>query len=164
MFRRGIEILILSFNYFKFSIDVCLLIFKLSLLVLQPHQIMNEYFNTHSKHFVGSRDPFLFVFVLIWHFNSISFSQQHIEAAPTAVPVRFPSISPLSFIGSGLYLGIFVCIVIYDGPSPPRITGRKSSIFNIQFQLITLQEVAKKVFFLVADKSFGVGRQSLCHN
>ena len=52
---------------------------------------MNEYFNTHSKHFVGSRKPFLFVFVLIWHlniissrFNSISFSQQHIEAAPAA--------------------------------------------------------------------------------
>ena len=30
-----------------------------------------EYFNTPSKHFVGSRNPFLFVFVLIWHFNSI---------------------------------------------------------------------------------------------
>jgi len=32
---------------------------------------MNEYFNAHSKHFVGSGGPFLFVFVLIWHFDSI---------------------------------------------------------------------------------------------
>ena len=44
--------------------------------------IKHEMFNTISKHFVGSRTPFLFVFVLIWHFNrissrvnSISFSQ-----------------------------------------------------------------------------------------
>ena len=41
-----------------------------------------EYFNTLSKHFVGIRNPFLFVFVLIWHFystrshfNSITSSQ-----------------------------------------------------------------------------------------
>ena len=32
----------------------------------------NEYFNTPSIHFIGSVNPFLFVFVLIWHFNSIS--------------------------------------------------------------------------------------------
>ena len=31
-----------------------------------------EHFNTPSKHFVGSRNLFLFLFVLIWHFNSIS--------------------------------------------------------------------------------------------
>jgi len=30
-----------------------------------------EYFNTHSKHFVGSKNPFFFVFVLIWYFNGI---------------------------------------------------------------------------------------------
>ena len=48
--------------------------------------------NTPSKHFVGSRNPFLFVFVLIWHFNSISShlnsissSQLHWEDAPTAL-------------------------------------------------------------------------------
>ena len=32
---------------------------------------MYEYFYTPSKQFVGSRNPFLFLFVLIWHFNNI---------------------------------------------------------------------------------------------
>ena len=29
------------------------------------NETLYEYFNTNSKHFVGSRNPFLFVFVLI---------------------------------------------------------------------------------------------------
>ena len=39
-----------------------------------------KYFNTVSKHFVESKNPFLLVFVLIWHFNSIS---SHWEDPPT---------------------------------------------------------------------------------
>ena len=31
-----------------------------------------EYFNTLSKHFIESKNSFLLVFVLIWHFNGIS--------------------------------------------------------------------------------------------
>ena len=31
-----------------------------------------KYFNTLSKHFVEIKNPFLLVFVLIWHFNSIT--------------------------------------------------------------------------------------------
>ena len=53
---------------------------------------MYEYFNTPSKHFVGSRNPFLVVFVWIWHFNSISshfniisLSQKHWEDAPAEI-------------------------------------------------------------------------------
>ena len=45
---------------------------KLDLTNLQTKIIFFEYFNNLSKHFVGSRNPFLSVFVLIWHFNSIS--------------------------------------------------------------------------------------------
>ena len=30
-----------------------------------------DYFNIPSTYFVGSRNSFLFVFVLIWHFKSI---------------------------------------------------------------------------------------------
>ena len=38
-----------------------------------------------SKHFVESKNPFLLVFVLTWHFNSISSSQQNREDAPTVI-------------------------------------------------------------------------------
>ena len=31
-----------------------------------------EYFNTLSKNFVESKNPFLLVFVLIWHSSSVS--------------------------------------------------------------------------------------------
>jgi len=31
-----------------------------------------EYFNNLSKHFVGCKNPFFVVFVLIWHFNGTS--------------------------------------------------------------------------------------------
>ena len=43
-------------------------------MIGQPVHLLSaiECFNTPSKHFVGSRNPFLFVFVLIWHFNSNS--------------------------------------------------------------------------------------------
>ena len=57
---------------------------------------MCEYFNTPSKHFVGSKNPFLFVFVLIWHFNSISSHfnsissfQYQCEDAPAAYCSKF---------------------------------------------------------------------------
>ena len=33
-----------------------------------------EHFNTLSKHFIGCKNPFFFVIVLIWDFNSISSS------------------------------------------------------------------------------------------
>ena len=33
---------------------------------------VDEYFNTLLKHFVENKNPFLLVFVLIWHFNGIS--------------------------------------------------------------------------------------------
>ena len=35
-----------------------------------------EYFNTHSKHFVRSSNPFLFLFVLIWHYNTTDFKKK----------------------------------------------------------------------------------------
>jgi len=48
-----------------------------------------EYFNALSRHFVGIGNPFLFVFVLIWHFyitgshfDGVTSSQWHWEDAP----------------------------------------------------------------------------------
>ena len=41
-------------------------------LIIKIIETKYEYFNTYSKHFVGSKNPYLLVFVLIWHFSSIS--------------------------------------------------------------------------------------------
>jgi hypothetical protein len=79
MFKRGIDVHILSFN-------LCLSKSANINKKFEKLETKYEYFNTPSKHFVGSRNTFLFVFVSIWHFNSIS---SHLEDAPAAIDLFY---------------------------------------------------------------------------
>jgi len=68
MFRKGMEILILSFNYSKLSISYFFV------LILDFNSI-SSHFNCISSHFNSISSQF----------NSINSSQQHWEAAPTTL-------------------------------------------------------------------------------